>query len=301
MRRFWLDLAYGVRGLRNQPGFAAIAILTLALGIGAATTIFSVIQNVLLDPFPYADAKRVVAIQIHDLTRSQPGGRQYLQTAEFLDYAAGNHVFQEVIGGTFEDVLYRTAEGTEQFSGGVVTPNLFRFLGMPALVGRTLTPDDARPGAPPVFVMSYKLWAKRYNLDPSIVGRTFVLNNVPTTLVGIMPRRFTKLGAELWKAAALNRADPEMEQQYWNFQARLKPGVTVEQARADIDILAHRLATVYPKNYPDKFNVQIVTWLDSLVGSFRTTLYTLAAAVGLLLLIACATVANMLLARATAR
>ena len=301
MRRLWLDLVYGARSLRNQPGFAAIAILTLALGIGAATTIFSVIQNVLLDPFPYADAKRVVAIQIHDLTSSQAGGRQYLQTGEFLDYEAQNQVFQEVIGGTFEDALYRSAEGTEQFRGGLVTPNLFRFLGMPAQVGRTLTPDDAHPGAPPVFVMSYKLWAQRYNLDPTKVGKTFVLNGVPTTLVGIMPRRFTKLGADLWKAVSLNRADPEMAQQYWNFQARLKPGVTVAQAQADIEIVAHRLAKVYPKNYPDKFNIQIVTWLDSLVGSFRKTLYTLAAAVGLLLLIACANVANMLLARAAAR
>src|SRR5580704_18651627 len=98
-----MDLGYGARGLRNQPGFAAIAILTLALGIGASTTIFSVIYNVLLDPFPYADAKRVVAIQIHDLASSVPGGRQALQTAEFLDYQEQNHVFEEIIGGTLKD------------------------------------------------------------------------------------------------------------------------------------------------------------------------------------------------------
>jgi len=99
MRRFWLDLVCGLRGLGNQPGFAALAIVTLALGIGAATTIFSVIQNVLLDPFPYADAKRVVAIQIHDLTSSQPGGRQYLQTAEFLDYEAAADSSRPICSG----------------------------------------------------------------------------------------------------------------------------------------------------------------------------------------------------------
>ena len=230
MRRFWMDLCYGARGLRNQPGFAAIAILTLALGIGASTTIFSVIYNVLLDPFPYTDAKRVVAIQIHDLSTGRAGGRQYLQTAEFLDYEVQNHVFEEAIGGTFQDILQSTTEGTEQFSGGTVTPNMFRFLGVPAMAGRTLLPDDARAGAPAVFVMSYKLWFKRYSLDPSIVGKTFVLNGVPTTLVGIMPPRFTKLGADLWKSVALNRADPEMSREYWNFQAKLKPGVTLQQA-----------------------------------------------------------------------
>src|SRR5690242_7894727 len=205
MRRFWMDLSYGARGLRNQPGFASIAILTLALGIGAATTIFSVIYNVLLDPFPYADAKRVVAIQIHDLASSNPGGRQGLQTAEFLDYQEQSHVFEEVIGGSFQDALQSTAEGTEQFSGGATTPNMFHFLGVPAMLGRALTPEDAAPGAPPVFVMSYKLWSKRYGLDRSIVNKTFVLNGVPTTLVGIMPPRFTKMGADLWWSVSMNR------------------------------------------------------------------------------------------------
>ena len=152
MRRFWMDLGYGARGLRNQPGFAAIAILALALGIGASTTIFSVIYNVLLDPVPYTDAKRVVAIQIHDLATGRAGGRQYLQTAEFLDYEAQNHVFEEAIGGTFQDVLQSTTEGTEQFSGGTVTPNMFRFLGVPALVGRTVI--EPKIGTPVVGLMA---------------------------------------------------------------------------------------------------------------------------------------------------
>jgi putative ABC transport system permease protein len=301
MSWIWQDLAYGWRGLRKQPAFTILAVLTLGLGIGAATTIFSVIQNVLLDPFPYTDARRVVMVQIRDAASSRPGGRTFFQTPEFLDYQEQNHVFDEVIGGTFEDVLRTTGEGTEQFTGGGVTGNTFRFLGVPALFGRTITPDDAKPGAPPVFVMAYKMWVKHHNMDPSIVGQTFVLNGVPTTLVGIMPMRFTKLGADLWKPLTLDRANPEINRRYFMFQARLKPGVTLPQAQADIEVIARRLAEVYPKNYPKQFTVQIVPWVDSLVGQFKKTLYTLAAAVGLLLLIACSNVANMLLARAAAR
>ena len=301
MHSIWQDLRYGWRSLLKQPAFACLAVLTLALGIGAATTIFSVIHNVLLDPFPYTDAERVVAFQIQDASSSRPGGRSAFQVPEFLDYLEQNHVFEDVIGGSFEDILYRTGEGTEQFNGGLVTGNTFRFLGVPAVVGRPLTPEDAKPGAPPVFVMSYKMWVKHFNLDPGIVGRTFVLNNVPTTLVGIMPRRFTKLGADLWKPVMLDRADAEGSQRFFMFQARLKPGINHQQAEADISVIAQRLAQVYPKNYPKKFTVKVVSWVDSLVGRFRRTLYTLAAAVGLLLLIACSNVANMLLARATAR
>src|SRR5947207_7108213 len=159
------DLRYGLRGLRHQPGFALLAILTLALGIGSSTTIFSAIQNILLDPFPYTDAQRVVAIEIHDTTNSRPGGRTYYQAPEFLDYQAQNHVFQEVIGGTGDDVLYNSGDGMEQFTGGYVTPNTFRFLGVPALLGRGITEDDVKPGTPAVFVMAHKLWPKRFNRD----------------------------------------------------------------------------------------------------------------------------------------
>jgi putative ABC transport system permease protein len=301
MQTLWQDLRYGARTLLKQPGFTLIAVLTLALGIGSTTTIFSAIQNILLDPFPYTDASRVVAIQIHDTSNSRPGGRTFFQAPEFLDYQEQNHVFEEVIGGTFGDVLYNSGDGMEQFSGGYVTPNTFRFLGVPAQLGRGISPDDAKPGAPPVFVMAYKLWVKRFNLDPSILGKTFTLNGTPTTLVGIMPPRFTKLGADVWIVRAMDRADQRASRDFWMFQAKLKPGVTVQQAQADIDVIARRLAQVYPDNYPKNFSVQIISWVDSLVGQFRKTLYTIAAAVGLLLLIACSNVANMLLARATAR
>jgi len=295
------DLRYGLRGLRKQPGFTILAVMALALGIGSVTTIFSVIDNVLLNPFPYADAKRVALVYIHDVKESGRGGRSFFSTPEFLDYQEQNHVFDAVIGGTFQDVLYSSGEGTEQFDGGNVTPNLFRVLGVPALIGRGIAPEDGEPGAPPVFVMSYKMWRKRFNLDPAVLGRTFTLNGTARTLVGIMPPRFTKMGADLWMPMVPSRSDPEAKQHYFMFQGHLKPGITFRDAQADIDVLAHHLAQVYPKDYPKKFTVEVVSWVDWLVRGFRPTLYTLAAAVSLLLLIACSNVANMLLARATAR
>ena len=301
MRTIWQDIRYGLRGLRRQPSFASLAVLTLALGIGAATTIFSVIQNVLLDPFPYVDADRVVTVQIRDVSSARPGGRNFFQVPEFLEYQEQSHVFEDVIGGTSEDVLQATDQGTEQLDGGVVTANMFRFLGVPPVMGRGLTPDDVKPGAPPVFVMAYKMWLGHYNLDPGVLGRSFVLNGVPTTCVGIMPQRFTKLAADLYRPVALNRGDPQVNRRYFMFQARLKPGITFQQAEADFDLIARRLAKIYPDRYPKQFAVRVVGWAESIVGQFKTTLYTLAAAVGLLLLIACSNVANMLLARGATR
>jgi putative ABC transport system permease protein len=301
MNSIWQDLRHGLRGFRKEPGFTVLAILALALGIGSVTTIFSVIDNVLLNPFPYVGAQRIVLVYIHDAKESGRGGRSFFSTSEFLDYQQENHVFDEVIGGSFQDVLYSTGEGTEQFDGGNVTPNLFHVLGVPALLGRGIAPDDSKPGAPPVFVMSYKLWRKRFNQDAAVLGRTFKLNGTARTLVGIMPRRFTKMGADLWMPIALDRSDPEAKQRYFMFQGHLKPGVTLVEAQADIDVLAHRLAQVYTKDYPKTFTVEVVPWVDWLVRGFRPTLYTLAAAVSLLLLIACSNVANMLLARATVR
>jgi predicted permease len=295
------DLRYGLRGLRRQPAFAAMAVLALSLGIGSATTIFSVIQNVLLDPFPYVDAHRVVQFQIRDTERNQRGGRNMFQTPEFLDYTEQVTSFEDVIAGSFEDVLMTKGEGAEQIQGGLVSGNTFQFLGVPALVGRILTPDDAKPGAPPVFVMRYKLWVSHFGQDPSIVGKTFVLNGTPMTLVGIMPERFTKLNADVYRAVKLDRADPALRTEYFMFQGRLKPDRTLQDAQAELDVVAQRLSKVYPDNYPKKFSVKAVSWVENIVGPFRKTLYTLAAAVGLLLLIACVNVANMLLARAPVR
>jgi predicted permease len=304
MDSLWQDFRYALRGLRNQPGFAVLAILTLALGIGATTTMYSVIYNVLFDPFPYQESERVMMFQIRMAERAnQPGGRTFFQGPEWLDYKEQNHVFEEVIATTNEDTLMTTSDGTLQFDGALVSDNMFTFLGVPPLYGRGLAPTDAQPGAPPVFVMAYKMWTKHYNFDSSVVGRTFTLNGVPTTCVGVMPRRFTKMNADLYRPIVMDRANPELKEQYFMFQGRAKPGVTLEQVEADISVIAKQLAQVYPKNYPDggKFVVKAVSWVDNVIGPFRKTLTTLGVAVALLLLIACTNVANLLLARATAR
>jgi putative ABC transport system permease protein len=295
------DVRFAGRQMRRSPAFVLSAILTLALGIGAATTIFSVIQNVLLDPFPYKDAERVVAIRIHDATNPQPFGRGALQTPEFLDYVEQTRVFEDVIGGVPEDVLWTTAEGTEQLTGGAVTPNNFQFLGVSAQLGRTIGAADAAPNAPAVAVLAHKMWVKHFNMDPTVVGRVLTLNGVPTTIVGVMPPRFTKLAADVYRPVNLNRADPQVKDRYFMFQGKLKPGVTIAQATADVDAVAHRYAQAHPANYPKQFDVIVVSWVDSIVGQFRTTLYTMSAAVGLLLVIACFNVAIMLLAQSTTR
>ena len=304
MGLLWRDIRSAVRSLSRDRGVALLAMAALAVGIGATTAIFSVIDNVLLEPFPYTDAQRLVTIEIHDTGRSDPGGRSSFRVQEFLDYRSQNHVFDRVIGNSNVNLLYDNGEGTEQFNGVLAVPNTFEFLGMPALLGRVMGPADYLPGAPPVFVLRYKVWVSRFNSDPSILGRTFILNGVPRTLVGIMPQRFGWGAADMWIPTALDPAEevaPGQFPQYFWLLGHLRPGVSMRVAQADIDLVAHRLAGVYPKEYPKQFTIRLETLADTVVGQFRVMLFIVMGAVSMLLLIACANVANLLLARATAR
>ena len=304
MGTLWQDFSHAGRMLRKNPGFTAVAILTLALGIGASAAIFSVIDHVLLEPFPYKDANRLMTIEIHDTDQSDPGGRGGFTTPEFLDYAEQSHVFDGVIGDSNADMLYTTKEGTERFSGHRATPGTFEFLGVPPLLGRALQPDDYKPGAPPVFVMRYKTWVARFSSDPKILNKTFVLNGTPRTLVGVMPPRFAFGDADLWIPDPMDRSSTSNDSQfpiYWWLLTRLKPSVSVPQAEADLTLVAQRLSKVYPKDYPKHFNAHVVSLADDVVGEFRSTLFIVLAAVGLLLLIGCGNVASLLLARATTR
>jgi putative ABC transport system permease protein len=300
------DTRYALRNLRKAPGFAAVAVITLALGIGASTAIFSVIENVLMEPFPYPDAQRFYSVQIHDAERSEPGGRGGFSGPEFLDYVEQNHVFDRVIANDNTDVLYRAGEGTQRFDGNSVTPGTFEFLGMPAQLGRVMQPADYEPGAPPVFVLRYKTWVKSFGADPGIVNKTFVLNGVSRTLIGIMPPRFGWGDADLWipkkpEGAVATKVVAGAFPQFWFLLGHLKPGVSVKEAEADFTVVANRLSKVYPKDYPKRFTVQLESLTNLVVGRFKMTLYIVLAAVGLLLLIGCGNVANLLLARATTR
>ncbi len=304
MGSLWQDFRYAGRNLRKSPGFAAVAMVTLALGIGASTAIFSVIENVLMEPFPYPDAKHFVSVQIHDTERNEPGGRGGYSGPEYLDYVAQNHVFDRVIANDGGDMLYTNGEGTDRFDGGYVTPGTFEFLGMPALLGRVMQPADYEPGAPPVFVLRYKTWVNHFNADPAILNKNFVLNGISRTLIGIMPPRFGWGDSDLWIPEKPSHGDttPTLGfNRYWFLLGHLKPGVTEREAQADLTVVAQRLSKVYPKDYPKHFTVEIQSLTDLVVGRFRTTLYIVLAAVGLLLLIGCGNVANLLLARATTR
>lgn len=295
------DLRQALRGFRRQPGFTALAVLTLAFGIGGATTMFSVIQNILLDPFPYVDAAHVVMPQVRDARNASRAGPASFRPREFLEFQAQTQVFSDVIGSAGETLIYETRDGTERLTGTLCSSNMFQFLGVPALLGRTLTPDDSRPDAAPVFVVRYNFWRARLNSDPAALGQTFMLNGVARTLVGVMPPRFIKGEGDLYLPVVIDPADAAVHDKAFRFQARLQPGVTMAQAETALDSFAHHRAAIHPEDYPPNFTIRLVSWVDNIVKDFRQTLYTLAAAVALLLFIACANVASLLLARASAR
>lgn len=298
---FSQDARYALRGIRRDRGFALLAILALALGIGATTVIFSVIENVLIEPFPYRDADRLAVLYVHDTTRPEGYNNPAFRLPEFLEIRDHNPIFEGVMGNSGTDILYTTGEGTMQFQGEWVTPNTFEFLGMQPLLGRMIVRADANAGAAPVFAMSHRLWKKQFNSDPNLVGKTFVLNGEPRTLVAVMPPRFLLGNDDIWMPNSMSPSDPANTHIYFWMLGRLRPGVTVQKAASDFDVIARRLAKTYPDDFPKKFTVLSKTLTDDVVGQFKATMFTLLAAVTMLLLIACSNVANLLLSRATAR
>jgi len=299
------DLRYGLRMLGKNPSFTLIAIFTLALGIGATTVIYSVVDSVLLNPLPYKKADLLATPSV-SFSLSDPGSITRFPVSVFLDFKEQNHTFEDIIGLAYLDVRYKSSSGpTEQFLGGWVTPNSFEFLGMQPLLGRQITLEDGKPGSPPVFAMSYTLWTKLFNRDPKVLGTTLNLNGTPRTLIAIMPPRFRFGYCEAWMPLELSRSTFisgfGVQPNELRTIGRLKRGVSLKTAAADLGVIAKRSEKAYPAWFRADYRLVVSSLTDESVGRFKGTLFAMMAAVSMLLLIACSNVANLLLARATVR
>jgi putative ABC transport system permease protein len=297
----WQDIRYGVRGLWKSPGFAAAAVLVLALGIGANSAIFSVVNAVLLRSLPYANAERLV--WVGGKVGSNP--RASVSPADFVDYRAQSNSFEEFAASTSVAVpLNLTGAGEpERLIGSAVTTNYFRAFGVKPLLGRTFNPEEEKTaGGPPVVVLSHGLWQRRFGADPNVIGKTVTIDGKTATIVGVAPQSFQyPAGTEVW--APLTFDSPEMKVRRAHFLrpiGLLKPNVSLAQAQAETDVIARRLEQQYPESNT-KWSLNLVPLQEQVVGSVRTSLWVLLGAVGFVLLIACANVANLMLARATAR
>ncbi|HWS87827.1 MAG TPA: ABC transporter permease [Pyrinomonadaceae bacterium] len=307
MKNLVHDIRYGARVLSKSPGFTAVAVLALALGVAANTAIFSVVNAVLIRPLPYRDPARLVLVW--EQNRAKEKLRNVVSPANFIDWREQTEVFEEM--AAYSDWRANLTGGGEPVEVPVqyTTPNLFRVLGARPILGRDFTPDDARPEAPAVVVISHGLWQRRFGSDPGVVGRAVTLNGTPAEVVGVMPagfqwfvrqNSFSGKPAELWSPFGFTAQHRVRRGRYLSTVARLKDGVTEERARAELSQVAARLEEQYP-DFNKGWGVEVTPLREQFAGQIRPALWVLLAAVGFLLLIACANVANLLLARATAR
>ncbi len=299
------DIRYGIRSLLKQPGFTAIAVLTLALGIGANTAIFSVVNAVLLRSLPYRDADRLVILW----EKNQRTEQNTISPANFFDWQDQNKVFEGL--AAFTDTRSNlTSDGEpEEIPSQTCTDNLFTVLGVNAMRGRTFTPEDGQPGRNNVVVISAGLWQRRFGSDPNIIGRKIVLNATEHTVIGVLPPDIkwhvtknsqTGHAAELWRPWAINNELRQFRGRFASAVGRLKPRVTLEQARGEMDAIGGRLAEQY-KEFNSGYGVNVVPLRQQFAGEIRLALLVLMGAVGFVLLIACANVANLQLSRGASR
>ena len=302
------DLRYGARMLMKSPAVTAVAIVALTLGIGANTAIFSVVHAVLLRSFPYQDGDRLAIVWEH--RKSGKGNPQnVINLGNFFDWKDQNTVFTDM-AAFFDLNANLTGDGPpEEVPGQIATPNLFSLLGVNPIRGRTFAPDDGKPGQNNVVVIGYDLWQRRFGGDPSIIGRKITLNNEPNEIIGVLPPEvgwFVQKGSmirtapQIWSPWQISNELRGRRGRFARAVARLKPGVSFEQAHNEMSVIGSRLEQQYPE-FNTNWGVNVVPLRTQVAGEIRKPLFILLGAVGFVLLIACANVANLLLARAASR
>jgi putative ABC transport system permease protein len=294
------DIKYALRMLWKRPGFTVVAVITLALGIGANTAIFSVINAVLLAPLPYEDPDRLVGVWERQVISNE--NQQPVALPNLDDWKEQNQVFEELAitrGATFN--LTQAGE-TERITGARVSSNLYSLLRIKPILGRAFTEAEGKPGAEAVVLISYGLWQRRYAADPQLVGRSLQLDGLPCTVVGVLPRglSYPTADTELVIPFIPQKRESQRANHFVRVIGRLRQGVSLSAARAEMDTIAARLEGQYPDTNAG-WRVNLLPLHDQLVGNIRPALLVLLGAVGCVLLIACANVANLLLSRAVGR
>src|ERR1700730_747158 len=308
METFWQDIRYGVRMLMKAPSVSIVATIALALGIGANTAIFSVVNAVLLRPLPFSNSEQLMMVWETDSTRGYSRGSA--SYPNFVDWREQNQVFEHMASYHTNDFIMTGRGEPTRLQGAVVNSDLFPLLGAAPVMGRAFHPDEDKPGeSGRVVLLSQELFQKRFNSDQNVVGQSMVLDGKNYTVVGVMPQAFQfpiqDEPVEFWTTVAIDREgkEPITDERgahYMNVIARLKPGVTKEQAQAEMTNISARLEQQYPDKDLHKSS-RVEPALEALVGDIRPALLILLGAVGCVLLIACANVANLLLARAMMR